>query len=313
MGATYPSRATPRADLGMALELHAAGENFISDVVMPPLEVQEEKGYYSAIPAAVLLQNPSVLRAADGSYPELSVSAEDKSFACVEYGIEGRVDDTKRLRYANDFSLEVLVSNACRRSLLLAREIRVQALLFNETTFSGYVTDYSSSAPWSTSSSDAVAQVRAAVDSITLRSGRPNAIIMGLQTLTELLALSVIKDAFHTGTVTQAMLEASVASILGVDQLIVGREPYNTADQGQALTASSIWGSTYVLVARLAPSGSGNLVPCLGRSPFWGAISPMPYSVESYRKEEVKADMVRAYNCVDEIVHDAAFGQLLKV
>jgi hypothetical protein len=184
--------------------------------------------------------------------------------------------------------------------------------LFNETTFSGYVTDYSSSGPWSTSSSDAITQIRTAITAITLRSGPPNAIVMGIETVDELLNLSVVKDRFQGATtITRQMLESMIASILGLDYLLVGSEPYDTADQGQTMSASSIWGSTYALVCRI--SGGGLLTPCLGCPPYWTEKAPIPYAVESYRDDKVQADYVRIYNAVDEVVHDAAFGQLLKV
>jgi hypothetical protein len=136
---------------------------------------------------------------------------------------------------------------------------------------------------------------------------------MGIETLNELLNLSVVKDRFQGATtITRQMLESMIAAVMGLDYLLVGSEPYDTADQGQALSAASIWGSTYALVCRIAPAG-GLLTPCLGCSPYWTEKAPIPYAVESYRDDKVQADFGRIYNACDEIVHDAAFGQLLKV
>lgn len=313
MGFNYPSRSTPRMDLGAALELHAAGENFIGTKILPALDVKDVKGYYPYIPAAVMIQNPDTKRAADGSYNEIELTAGDKSYECLEYGLGAKVDDSKRKYVESDFDLELLSAKVSRRALLLGQEIRIKDLLFNETTFSGYVTDYSATAPWSTSSSDAIEQIRTAITAIELRAGMPNALIIGLETLNELLNLSVVKDRFQGATtITRQMLEEMIAAVLGLEYLLVGREPYNSADQGQTMVASSVWGSTYALVARIAPSG-GFMEPCLGCSPYWTPKAPIPFAVESYRDDSVQADKVRCYNAVDEVVHDAAFGQLLKI
>jgi L-rhamnose isomerase len=95
--------------------------------------------------------------------------------------------------------------------------------------------------------------------------------------------------------------------------MIVPKSVRNSAKDGQPFVGADIWDKHYIMVARIAEDGDSLQTPCLGRTFLWVPDSPTDVTVEMYREEQSRGDVVRARHNVHENLFDFQFGCLSKV
>jgi len=321
MGMNYSGTyATPRPDLGAAYEEYQDDpefSQFIAGLVAPRCKTPVQKGNYSSITRETALMSGDDKRAKASAYNRISVGAEDKSFACEEHGLEGPVDDSERKYYASDFDLEAVTLRQIMRRIKTIQEIRVAALLFSATWTgggSGLYTDVSA-APWDAVASDAIAHVAAAKSKVRTGTGmEPNALILGAAQRDNLLANTAIKARFPgVNIVTEEMLKANLGAIFGLKKLIVGGAVKNTANEGLDAVLADIWGDDYAMVCRVCEKDDPKSTSAVARTFVWVPENAEDLTVEQYREEQVRSEILRARNDVDEVVIDVNQGHLLKV
>lgn len=311
--------ATPRPDLGAAYEEFQEDPefaSFIADQVCPKMATPVSEGSHSCITRETALMTADTKRAAGSGYQRVDIGAEDKTFATKEHGLEGAVDDRKRKFYASDFDLEAATLRQVIRRLKIAREIRVAALIFNTSTWtgSGLTTDVSS-APWDAASSAVIAPVAAAKEKVRSGTGmRANAMIIGRVMYNNLLANTEIKARFPgISFLSEAAVAQNLAAIFGLERIIVAGGVKNTANEGIVASLSDIWVDDYAMICRLCLPNAPIDDPSVARSYIWTPENAADLIVESYREEQIRADVLRARYDADEKVLDAYLGHLLKI
>lgn len=114
-------------------------------------------------------------------------------------------------------------------------------------------------------------------------------------------------SATKASDITPQML----AQVFDLDFVFVAGGSKNTAAEGQTATVGQIWSSSYAMVCRVATS-SDFREPCIGRIFHWAEDgSTIGGTVESYREEQTRSNIVRARHDVDELVLYAQAGHLL--
>jgi hypothetical protein len=311
------TRATPRMDLGVAVMEHIGQENqFIGTRVFPVFETNKKESSFAKITRESMAKTVDTKRSKGSGYNRGGFETEDGSYTCEENGHEIPVDDGEREMYRSDFEAEFVASKIAMNRVLLNQEIRIKNLIFNTSTFTGsdLYTDRSS-APWDTAGSDVLSHVRTAKKKVRQNCGlKPNALIIGDQTLENLKSNTGIKDSIkYVKEMTDEALREALAGLFGLEQVIVGGAIYDSADEGQDFSASDIWADDYAMIARIATDGRDFSQPALGRTFLWTADSPENAMVEEYRDESIRSDVYRSRQHTDEILIDKYFGHLLEV
>ncbi|MCK4960620.1 MAG: hypothetical protein KAT00_14510 [Planctomycetes bacterium] len=308
------TRGTPRMDLGEALhEYDSSGQGFIAMDVLPARGVTKKAATVSVI-TRENKKRADAKHANGGGFNRIGLTAEDLSYACVDYGLESPLTDVDRENYSSDFDAEVETVDLVQSSILVEREIRVAAMAFNTTIFTGsdLYTD-NSSAPWDDIATKIINQVAAAMEKIRRNTGvKPDSMAIGAVSFNNLRKNTEIKDMFSGATViTAEMIRTHLASILDLQNLFVGGDVYDSAKEGQSFTAADIWSDDYALIFK---QHSGNLkTPGLGRSYQWEPFGGEEVAPVQYREEQTESDIFRVRDFVDEKVHDSYFGHLLKI
>jgi hypothetical protein len=102
-----------------------------------------------------------------------------------------------------------------------------------------------------------------------------------------------------------------LAQVFDLDEVIVAGSPKNSAKEGQTVSVAEIWDDEYAMVARVARS-SDMREPCIGRTFHWSEDgSSIGGTVETYRDEPVRSNIVRVRHDVDELLLITAAAQLL--
>lgn len=309
--------ATPRADLGAAfLEFIMQPSRFIAPQVLPVFPSQVKAANFAAITRESIAATPDVKRSSKGNYNRYEFETEDKSFACKEYGLEGRLPDDHRALYKSDFDAELVTTQGIGNILLLRQEIRVKDALFNTSTFSGasLYTDRSA-APWDAAGSDAIGHVKAAKKIVLKNCGLdPNALVIGYDTWENLKLNTAIRASIsYVRELTDDQLARMIGPVLGIDKIIVGKAVYNSGKQGQTMSGAFVWSDDYALVAVLPNSPTDMTEAAIGRTFLWTSDSPENVTVEQYREEATRSEVFRCRHHVEEKVIDPYFGHLLKV
>jgi len=312
---------TLRPDLSGSMEafdLTIERQGFVAQRVFPVLNVAKQAGVVGTIALADLLKNPETTRAPGAPYSRDTGRFTPTSYACVEYGLEEVVDDREAAMYAEYFDAELVATRRCRSAILRQAEIRVAAQVFNTSTWTGSTLTTAITNEWDDyANATPIADVAAASRRIFNGTGfYANAVVMNKQVFDNVRQCDQVVEAIHSygagrSTLISDITEEIVASALGVDFCLVAGGAKNSAAEGQTATPAVVWSNEYVMVCRIAVTNDFR-EPCIGRTFHWSEDGSQPLgTVETYRDETVRGEVVRCRFDVDEVTLLAAAGHLL--
>lgn len=311
------TRSTPRLDLGIAYhEFTPDGMTFAAEQVLPTMDVAKEAGTISVI-TRENARTTDNKHANGANFKRVHLGSEDKSYATYDYGLEGQLTDVDRERFMTDFDAELETVQGVKTQMLMAKEIRAAAALFNTTTWTGSDLYTDVSTDWDNIASTPIDDVRAAKEVVRRNTGIvPNAMLIGpvtwknLQTNTAILAKFV-----GVPVLTAQAWRQFIAAILDLDEIVVANGVYNSAQEGQTASMADVWSDDYALIFR---KHNGSLaMPGLGRTLRWtgqsGSLINGLDTVVTYREEQTESDVFRVREYVNEFVFDPYMAHLLLI
>jgi hypothetical protein len=316
------SLATLRPDLATFLQFDLESEKngYVAQKVLPVVDVASQAGNFGQIPLAQLLQQRTTLRAPGSGYARGNFTFEPKTYACQEHGAEEVVDDRQAKMYREYFDAESIHTMRAFSSVLRNAEQRAADLIFNATTWNGAALTTGVTNEWdSNHKTDAIPidNVEAAVRKVYDGSGLwPNALIINRRVFRNLRNLDQIVDRIASegaGSPTKPsdITTQMLAQVFDLDYVIVAGTSKNNAKEGQAASPVQIWSDEYAMVCRIATTND-MAEPCIGRTFHWAEDgSSIGGTVESYREENVRGEVIRVRHDVDEIVLYPQAGHLL--
>lgn len=319
MPAPSSALSTLRPDLGTFFQFDPEMDRngFIGSLVLPVVESQKASGTFGKISLAALLANRTTNRAPGTGYARQNWEFTPASFACEEHGAEEPIDDREAAMYADYFDAEAVATMRARDVVLRNYERRCNDLIFNTGTWTGASLATSVSVPWTTiATATPLTDVEAAVQKVYDNSGlRANALVLSWKAFRAVRRCAQILDLVkynglmdvRSGNITAE----AMAQCFGLEKVIVGGASRNSAIEGQTGTAAQIWTATMAMVCRVSDSADMR-DPCIGRTIHWGEDgSSIGGTVESYRDETVRSDVIRCRMDTDELVMYTQAGHLL--
>lgn len=307
---------TLRPDISGVLQPYsdmATERGFIADQIAPAIDVMESSGQFAEVDGANVLQSVDTVRGKDGRYNQVTWQWSKKGFATLEYGLEERVDRRDAKRYGTWFDAEVAAMRRVRRLLMLSREIRIAAMVFDSATF----TPTSPTHEWDDpANADPITDVHGAKKRMWATGLEANALIINKQVYDNLRVCTSVKDAISSSGAG----DPSVKSRIGIEQLkavfdlehiIVAGALKNTANEGLTASLSPVWSGEYAAICRIAPSNDIE-EPCALRTFHYTPDgSQIGGVMETYYDEPRRADIARVRMDVDEVIMTTAAVQLL--
>jgi hypothetical protein len=307
------SLATLRPDLASFLEFDLESERagFIASQVLPVVDVASQAGNFGKIPLEELLQQRDTLRAPGSGYSRGKFTFLPATYVALENGTEEVVDDREAKMYAEYFDAEQVSTMRAFSFVLRNAEQRVADLLFNATTWAGPALTTSVGNEWDknhVTDATPIADVEAAVQKVYDGSGLwPNALIINRKVFRALRNIDEIVERINSEGAGNAskpsdITAAMLAQVFDLKYVIVAGSSKNTANEGQAATPGQIWSDEYAMVAKIAESNDMK-EPCLGRTFHWAEDgSSIGGTVESYREEAVRGEVIRVRHDTAELV-----------
>lgn len=315
------SSVQPRPEIAQSLiefDLAMDRNGFVGHRVFPVFEAPKDHGTFGKIPIEQLLQNRETARAPKGGYSRGNYTFTSDTFTTAEHGAEEPVDDREKAMYSDYFNADLYASQRAMDVVLRNAEKRIAAAVFNTSTWTGSSLTTAVSTEWSTAAtSTPINDVEGAVRKVRTNTGlKPNTIIMPWTVFRNLRLCSQIIDRITSSgagspakptDITPAML----AAVFDIESVLVADSQKNTATEGQSASLSDIWSNEYVMVCRVART-QDLAEPCIGRTFHWGEDgSRIGGTVESYREEDIRSDVMRVRHQVGEKVLYAECGHLL--
>lgn len=308
-----------RPELAGSLEefdLEMDRQGFIGLRVLPVLDVAKAGGTFGKIPLEQLLQTRDTKRASGAGYSRGKWKFEEASFATQEHGAEEPIDDRDAALYSDYFDAEQVSTKRAYDAVLRNQEIRIAAAVFNTDTWTGSALTTTIGTNWTDPASTPFVSVEAAVQAVHTNSGMwPNAMVMDRTVFRNLRNnTSLIDRVKYQGFVDARagnITAEAMAQAFDLKYLIVAGTSKNTANEGQVASLSTIWDTTKVMICRVAETNDIK-EPCIGRTFHWGEDgSQIGGTVETYRDEPVRADIVRVRHEVAEMILYPQMGHLL--
>jgi hypothetical protein len=304
MPAPSSSLATLRPDIAESFtefDLEQNINGFIWDQLMPTFDVGRASGNFGRIPIEQLLQNRDTERAPGSGYARGKWNFEPDFYATREHGAEEPVDDNEAAMYDDYFDAEVVSALRARSAVLMNAERRVisKVLSISNTDTAAVKWDLPGTAK-------PIDDIEAAVLAIYDASGLwPDTLCMSRKTFRLLRNVEQILDRIASsgaGSPTKAtdVTASMLAQVFDIPKIVIAGSTENTANMGQSGVFGQIWDESKVFIGRTASSNDFR-EPCIGRTFHWnGDGSQIAGTVESYRDETVRADIIRVRHQVDE-------------
>lgn len=311
--------AVLRADLrGVQEEAFNYSAGFIGAKALPPLPVMARAGQYPRIQidAGNLLRDETKGRGPGAPYPRVQRAVTTDTYTCQEYGLEELVDDSERNDYSRFFDMEAQAVKNIMRQVQLAHERRAATLLTNRANWTA-----TTSATAYTAANIATFNLGLDVDickqAINSRGESADNLtaVMSLNTFNLVRASTQLQNRIRGTISTDSMLVLSkeaVADALGLKQVLVGNNFYDTTAQGVTSSLSAIWPDSVIWIGSVAPfSGaesyfSGGAAATL----FWQTDGDI-FQTETYREEARRSEVVRCRQYTAEKIINSNAGQLL--
>jgi hypothetical protein len=314
------SLATQRPDLATFLEFDLESEKsgYIATQVFPVIDVQSQAGNFGKIPVEQLLQQRNTKRSPGSGYARGNWTFEPATYATEEHGAEEPVDDREAKMYSEYFVAEQISTMRAFSAVLRNAEQRVADAVFNTTTWSGAPLTTAINHEWDDATNCVpLTDVEAAVQKIYDNSGLwANALIINRKVFRNLRNSNQVIDRIESNGAGNAAKASDItaqmlAAAFDLDYIIVAGTSRNGAKEGQAASPTQIWSGEYAMVCRVSTSPDMR-DPCIGRTFHWAQDgSSIGGTVESYRDETKRSDIIRVRHDVDELVLYPQAGHLL--
>jgi hypothetical protein len=311
-----------RADIsGVVMEAGTWEANLIGARVAPVVNVPTKDGQYPKFKLGtgnLLKRQPNIRRAAGSHYARGSLAYEQDTYATTEYGFELPLDYVDRLDTSRFFDAAVVTAEQAKRKILLDYEIRAAELTFNETNY-GSATN---SATAYTIANIATFDIGLDIDAAKGRllgkgeSDQALSVVMSHDVFVRARASTKLQNRLRgIGVASDTILnidEQAVAEALGVKEVLVGKNYYDTAAEGLAFASGAVWSNTYLWVGRLGSAGTPASMLNGGAQYTlnWSEYGPV-LGVFEYEEPQSNATIIRASQHVTEKVVNANAGTLI--
>lgn len=307
MPSPSPSTTIQRPDLGATLmqyDLQASMAGFRGLELMPVMEVAEQSANIGRIKLSQLLSEAETARQSGGGYNRDNFTFDEFFYATQEHGFEVPLDERLTRIYRRFFDAEVVATARARHKVLANQEKRICTKLCD----SGSFTNEAAAAVWSNhSSATPIADVRKRLIAVRAACGLiPNVVAMDWEAYMHACECDEVLDRIANTNPNQPKLvnEQSLATVFNVEKVIVFGSQKNTANPKAAPSLSSHWTRTVVGVGVRSMGGDNDLInPSVGRSFHWSEDgSQIGATIEQYRSDEKRCDVIRARMDIDERV-----------
>lgn len=229
---------------------------FIAEKILPAVYVPQTTGQIGKY-SNNHLRIVNTVHTGKGPYRQLeAITVSSDTYDIEDHGIFDIITENDMRNYESPFDAEkdttlaLTLAHAIAKEYALASTLQNPSIVTNGTTLSGNA-QYSA---LDHADSDPIGDKIAADNAIEAAVGAPsNTAIMSMKTFRYLSRHRQILAALgYTATPPMGVSAAQLATILQVDQVLIGDAQYNSAKEGQSDSLAPIWAKD-IIYARILP------------------------------------------------------------
>ena len=280
-------------------------KSFVADQVFPTVSVAKQTDKYFTYTQADFFRSDAMIRAPGTESAGSGYNLSTGTYSCDVLALHKDIDDATRANADTPLDMNRDAVEFLTQHMMLKREIDFA------TTFlaSGiWGTDYN--ADWTAGAAkSAIDEIQNGQDTVESNTGyRPNVLVLGAQAYTELKNNDDVLDRIkytQTGVVTEQLL----ASLLGLDKVLVSRAIKNTAAEGATASYSRVMTSAEALLVYAPPTPS-LMHPSGGYTFSWTGYSGAKEGqrVSRFRMDHLRSDRIEMEMTYDQKLISSALG-----
>lgn len=249
---------------------NAAG--YIAGRASTNIPVLNESDKFATYPRGYFLRDEAEVRALGGRPVQVGYKVENDTYLAEEWALEHTIDDRQRRNTAAPVTLDENGVELLQTKQLI-REDRIWCSKFFRTGVWTHeaigTTDFT---PFNDAASEPISVIDAEILNVARTTGmRPNTLIMGANVMTGLRSNADITDRIKY-TQRGVADEALLASLFGVDRVLIANSIYNAANEGATDDFEFICDENSMLLVYISPSAGLNTVTGIARFAWTGLI-----------------------------------------
>ncbi len=277
---------------------------FVGNMIMPKIKVKKESDVYYKY-GQEKFSIPQALRAIRTKYKRIDWTVTTDSYRCHEYGLEDAIDDREKENADNPLNLDIDTTEVLTDMITLGREKRIADLLTTAANFTNKTT-LTGTDQWSDyTNSDPIDDVETAKQAINAAIGiNANSMVLPRQVYDKLKHHPQILDRIkysQKGIINADLL----SSVFEIPNIFIAESLYNTANEGQTVSLSRVWGK-HVLLAYVTPR------PGLRQISLGYSFNTKDRQTFKYREDGISSDVIRVKEIIDEKLVAELAGYLIR-
>lgn len=283
-------------------------KNFIADRVFPAVPVAKQTDKYFTYTQDDFFRTDAQLRAPGTESAGSGYNLSTATYSCDVIALHKDIADQTRANADAPLDMNRDAVEFLTQHMLLKRELDWASTFFTASAYTNDVNDDTSS-PVKFDSTTAITGIQEKMDAVEALTGyRPNKLVCGVQAFTDLKNNTDVLDRIkytQQGTATEQLL----ASLLGLEEVLVARAIRNTSNEGATASYSRIYGANNALLA-YAPSTPSLMHPSLGYTFTWSGYqgSNQGQRVSRFRMDHLRSDRIEMEMAYDQKLVSASLG-----
>lgn len=287
-----------------------SNDNYIAELILPPLKVKEKSGKYAKYGKENLrVYADQTFRSPGTRANSVDYSVSQGTYICQEHSLEKGIPDEYLMNTDDPYdpkrdAVATIMDNLwVNQEYALAQFMTDTGNLTQNITLTGtdQWSDYANSDPFS--------DINTAINAVRSATGKiPNSVVMSYGVAQSIKQHPDIREQVKYtsgGQLTDEAFTAFLRGMFHLENVYIGTAIYNSADEGQADSLGDVWNDDFTVFYK-------NTRPTLLQASFGYTITDTPRSVDSYRENANKQDIVRNSYSYDQSVMDTSLAYLIK-
>lgn len=275
-----------------------ADTRFVASRVFPVVPIDKQAGTYYIMTKKYWFLDEMKARTPGGHYARSGYGLETATCLAQLWGLEHPIADEARANNQTPMSLEQAGLQWLAQQSLIRKERQWAADFMVGASWANH--DNNSATDWDDfTSGDPVNDVLTARRTVSNNTGySPNTVVVG-SIVDQALSLhpDMVDRVKHVKLATTATVQDAIADCFKVTQYIVGEASYNSANEGQAMTASAIIDDD-ALITYVSPT-PGIMTASAGYTFAWAGGGGAG-SISQYREDQTDSDILKHKEAWDQ-------------
>ena len=277
---------------------------FISGKCFPLIPVPKQSDLYFTYDQGDFMRSEAKLRAPGTESVGSGYGLSTTSYSADVIGLHKDVADQIRENADAPLDMDADATKFLTQQMMIKRDRDWASSFFSGGSWTGSTTagDITPGTKWDASGATPIEDIEAQADSVEAKTGfRANTLVLGVAAYTALKNSADVVDRIRytqTGVVSEDLL----ASLLGMDNVLVARGVYNSALEGATDSISRIYTTDTALLLYVPPAPS-LMNPSAGYTFAWTGYTgagPDGQRVSRFRMDHLRSDRIEMEMAYDQ-------------